>query len=173
MWENICHSLSLIQTLVFLLFVPAPRYTGLCRSKDDPSLFGKRPSVTRIPSTRRWKVLFSTLNWTCAHANKLSHPQNITSPSLWHDCDMTHRYEKIITAFFPLHIKSYVLIVYAEKKDQDSHYWCFKLLNSAFLTRRVICLVEIHALCKFYKFVHMKPDRNRNKFRFILKLCVK
>lgn len=128
MWENICHSLSLIQTLVFLLFVPAPRYTGLCRSKDDPSLFGKRPSVTRIPSTRRWKVLFSTLNWTCAHANKLSHPQNITSPSLWYDCDMTHRYEKRITAFFPLHIKSYVLIVYDKSDLEISCSCCFPFM---------------------------------------------
>lgn len=57
----------LIQTFVFLLIGSPPRYTGLRSSKDDPSLFGRSPSVTRTPSTSRWKVLFSTLNSTCTH----------------------------------------------------------------------------------------------------------
>lgn len=161
MWENICHSLSLIRTLVFLLFVSAPRYTGLRRSKDDPSLFGKRPSVTRIPSTRRWKVLFSTLNSTCAHANRQTQPSTeynfiTTVIWLWYD---TQIWENNYCIFM-----SWLFML--QKRSRQS-------LNSAFLTRRVICLVEIHALCKFYKCVHMKPDRNRNKFRFILKLCIK
>ena len=74
----------LIQTFVFLLTGSPPRYTGLCSSNDDPSLFGRCPSVTRTPSTSRWKVLFSTLNSTCTetHTDNLSSPQSPQSVKL-------------------------------------------------------------------------------------------
>lgn len=41
---------------------------------------------------------------------------------------MTHRYEKRITAFFPLHIKSYVLIVYDKSDLEISCSSCFPFM---------------------------------------------